>query len=57
MMRGFVCWLMVVLSLSVLVGCRRGGTPEPLSPEEEQQFQQQLEDAQRAEGAAQSDSP
>ncbi len=55
MMRACACLLFVVMGLTVLPGCGSGGPPEPLSADEEQQFEQQLQEAQRAEGAAQAE--
>ncbi|MDZ7618430.1 MAG: hypothetical protein U1E05_15605 [Patescibacteria group bacterium] len=54
MIRSFVCLLLFAVSLSVVPGCGGAKSPAPLSPEDEQRFEQELEDAQRAEGAAQS---
>jgi len=55
MMRVIAGLLFVVAGLTLLPGCGSSGPPEPLSAEEEQQFEEQLREAQQAEGAAQAE--
>jgi len=51
MNRGFGLVLLLVLGALTLIGCGGPTEPAPLSAEEEQQLQQQLEQARGGEGA------
>lgn len=55
MMRGLACLLFVVLV--TLTGCSKSDPAAPLSPDQDRQLQQQLDQARQAEGAAQQKAP
>ncbi len=51
MMRVFGLMLFVVLGCITMIGCGGDGKPEPLTPEQEQQLEEQLLEAQKSEAA------
>jgi hypothetical protein len=53
MRRGFALLVAVLLCSVSLVGCGTSTSPPPLTPEEERQLEQQLEEVREAEGAMQ----
>ena len=53
MMRRFGLLLFVVLGWTTFIGCQKSGSPPPLSPEQERELEEQLDEARQAEGAAQ----
>ncbi len=52
MIRAFGLLLFVVLGCTVTIGCGGDGKPEPLTPDQEQQLEQQLHEAQQSEAAS-----
>jgi hypothetical protein len=53
MRRGFALLMIVVLCGVSPVGCGTSTSPPPLTPEQERQLEQQLEEVREAEGAMQ----
>ncbi len=51
MLRACGLLLFVVLGCTVMIGCGGDSKPEPLTPEQEQQLEKQLLEAQKAEAA------
>lgn len=50
-MRVFGLLLFVILGSTVLIGCGGDNKPEPLSPDQAQQLEEQLHEAQQTEAA------
>jgi hypothetical protein len=53
MMRVIGLLLFVVLGCTVLVGCGETGPPPPLTPDQERELEEQLEQASQDEGESQ----
>ncbi len=51
MIRAFGLVLFVVLGCTITIGCGGDGKPEPLTPEQEKQLEEQLLEAQKSEAA------